>query len=67
MQELKEKNKNLLENLLGENNAKEKDLEILRKRVMMETNQLNGINGKIILHSQISNEKNQKDVSHYLP
>jgi hypothetical protein len=67
LQELKEKNKNLLENLLGENNAKEKDLEILRKRVMMETNQLNGINGKIILHSQISNEKNQKDVSHYLP
>lgn len=37
----------MLENLLNENNAKERDLEILRKRVMIETNELNAINGKI--------------------
>ena len=48
LQEMKDKNKLVLENLLNENNAKERDLEILRKRVMMETNELNGLNGKIM-------------------
>ena len=55
--ELKEFNKNTLENLLNENNAKERDLEILRKRVMIETNELNSINGKIVRLAQHTNEQ----------
>ena len=52
LQEQKEKNKNTLENLLNENNAKERDLEIIRKRVMVETNELNNLNGKIMKLTQ---------------
>ena len=43
----KDENKNRLDNLLNESNAKERDLEILKKRVMIETNELNNCNGRI--------------------
>jgi hypothetical protein len=52
----------ILENLLNESNAKEKDLEILRKRVMIETNELNSNNAKIERKVKES-EKLEKDVS----
>jgi hypothetical protein len=44
---MKEKNKQDLENLLNESNAKDRDIEILRKRVMIETNELNSLNHNI--------------------
>ena len=37
----------MLDNLLYESNAKERDLDILKKRVMIETNELNNVNGRI--------------------
>lgn len=50
LQEQKDKNKQMLDALMSESNAKEKEIEILRKQVMHETNMLNGYNNDIEQH-----------------
>jgi len=55
-----------LENLLNESNAKDRDVEILRKRVMIETNELNQFNSKIEMHTRAQNDKEKFQVSYYL-
>ena len=59
----KDKNRTQLENMLNESNAKERDLEILHRRVMVETNELNSINNKIDLLSKRNNDKEKNEVS----
>lgn len=61
----KEKNKLTLENMLNESNAKDRDLEILKRRVMIETNELNSVNNKIELLSKRNHDKADKEVSCY--
>ena len=60
--ENKEKNKMTLENMLNESNAKDRDLEILKRRVMIETNELNSVNNKIELLSKQKSDKADQEV-----
>lgn len=48
--------------MLNESNAKDRDLEILRKRVMIETNELNSLNNKIELLAKRNNKNDKNDV-----
>ena len=48
--------------MLNESNAKDRDLEILKRRVMIETNELNSVNNKIELLSKKKSDKADQEV-----
>ena len=47
MENEKNQNKMILEGLMAESNSKDRELEILRKRLLMDTNELNTLNNKL--------------------
>lgn len=47
MENEKNQNKLILEGLMAESNSKDRELEILRKRLLMDTNELNRLNNHL--------------------